>query len=527
MSRVRGGSNSTQIRVSGKPVSAPVDRIDIFIAFDNQALSHVKHRLDAKTIIIGEKDHINNTISENTFSVAFQDIAKDIGNSVYSNTIAVGLLSCLINIDQETVESQIQSFFKSKKPAIISDNIKSIAEGYKRGSQINNTLQKSFNIEKSDIDKPYLLLNGAQSVGLGALAGGCSFISSYPMSPSTGVLTFLSKHQEKFDVIVEQAEDEISAINMGLGAWFAGARALVTTSGGGFALMTEGLSLAGMIESPMVIHVAQRPGPATGLPTRTEQGDLLMTLYAGHGEFPRIIYAPGTLLQGFQLTKKAFDIADRYQIPVIILTDQAFIDSLSMVEKSALSTSDIEEYIIKTSDDYKRYEITNDGISPRGIPGFGSGFVCVDSDEHDEYGRITEDMRVRNQMNEKRMKKHDLLLNEIVAPTFHGPKEYRNLVLCWGSTFPIIKEAVQMLGRSDIGLLHFSQVYPIHSSIKKYLDKSMKTIMIENNQTGQFARLIKTETGAKIDHRIVQYSGLPFTVETIKKRLKDILEEKP
>ena len=232
--------------------------------------------------------------------------------------------------------------------------------------------------------KTELLLSGSDAISLGALAGGCDYVCGYPMSPSTSVLEKMAAYAKKFDIIVEQVEDEIGVVNMALGAWYAGARALVTTSGGGFALMCEGISLGGMIESPLVLHLAQRPGPATGLPTRTEQGDLDMVLYAGHGDFPRIILAPGTLADGFTLTQKAFNLSAKYQVPVFILTDQFFVDSRYNTPVFDTGDLKVEKHIVKTDKDYKRFSLTKNGISPRGIPGYGSGNVCADSDEHDE-----------------------------------------------------------------------------------------------------------------------------------------------
>ncbi|MGQ9465518.1 MAG: hypothetical protein ACUVQ4_07415 [bacterium] len=258
-------------------------------------------------------------------------------------------------------------------------------------------------------------MEGSEIIGLGAVAAGCNFIAAYPMTPSSGTWTYLAQHGEKFGIITEQSEDEISAMNMGLGASYAGARAMVSTSGGGFDLMAEGLSLAGVQETPIVIHLAQRPGPATGLPTRTEQADLELALYAGHGEFPRIILAPGTPEQGFYLTQRAFNLAEIYQMPVFVLTDQFFIDSLYTVKHFDVKGVKIENRIVKTTKEYKRYMLTHNGISPRGIPGYGTGFVCADCHHHDEDGHISEDLNLRTGMVNKLMKKANVIKNEIIS----------------------------------------------------------------------------------------------------------------
>jgi 2-oxoglutarate ferredoxin oxidoreductase subunit alpha len=341
------------------------------------------------------------------------------------------------------------------------------------------------------------------------------------MSPSTGVMVFLSQQMKDFDVIVEQAEDEISAVNMALGASYAGARSLVTTSGGGFALMIEGISLAGMIETPVVVHVAQRPGPATGLPTRTEQADLEMVLYAGHGEFPRIIFAPGNIEQALVLSQKAFDLADKFQIPVFILTDQYFVDSYYNTPSLDFSLLKAERYVVKTNEDYKRYSLQSDGISPRGIPGYGEGLVGVDSDEHDEGAHITEDLELRTKMVDKRMSKMDKIEEKAVPPAIFGPQNYKILLIGWGSTYPLIREAVEIIGRDDLAFLHFSQVFPLHEGTKSLLDQAEQIIIIENNATSQLGRLLKLHTGVGIESKILKYSGLPFSVEEIVKNLRD------
>ena len=356
------------------------------------------------------------------------------------------------------------------------------------------------------------------------MAGGCNFISSYPMSPSTAVLTFLARHGRDLGVIAEQAEDEIAAMNMAIGAWYTGARAMVTTSGGGFALMTEGLSLAGMLESPMVVHLAQRPGPATGLPTRTEQADLELALYAGHGEFPRIILAPGNLTQAYACTRLAFDLADRFQIPVFVLTDQYLVDTYYNVEPFEIPKTGPLRYIVKSTADYRRYTQTEDGISPRAIPGWGDGLVVLDSDEHDEQGHITEDLDLRVQMVQKRLhKKLPEIRAAALSPTLIGPKSYKDLILCWGSTLEVVNEAVTLLTRKDLALLHFHQVYPLHADTAAYLKKARRVILLEGNATGQLGKVIQLATGISIERKILRFNGLPLSVEDVALKLKEHL----
>ncbi|MBN1805212.1 MAG: 2-oxoacid:acceptor oxidoreductase subunit alpha [Sedimentisphaerales bacterium] len=527
MSRVRGGLNSTQIRISSGPVRAFVNRIDILVRLNKGAVEHVEKRISPQTIILAEKEIIGDDFDRTGrrfIDVPFTQKASVIGDKIYSNVVAVGTIAGLFGIRPETASNYIKKFFSSKNDDIIQKNLAAIKEGFELGVALEDSSQIKLDIHEDADIKDQILVNGAEAVALGAIAGGCNFISSYPMSPSTAVLVFLAKQAEYFGIIAEQAEDEIAAINMTIGAWYAGARAMVTTSGGGFALMTEGLSLAGMLESPIVIHLAQRPGPATGLPTRTEQADLELALYAGHGEFPRIILAPGTIPDAFTLTQKAFGLADKYQIPVFILTDQYFVDTYYNTLRPDLSGIDIENHIIKTNIDYKRYQLTDNGISPRGIPGNGKGLVVVDSDEHDEAGHITEDLDLRIRMVDKRLKKLELLKNETINPELSGPEDYKNLIVSWGSTYNIVKEALKNLGRDDTALLHFRQVYPLPNQTSDYLQKARKIIIVENNATSQFAKLIKLHTGIEINDKVLKYNGLAFNVEEIEEKLIGLLD---
>ena len=522
MSRIRGGSNSTEIRISSERVSAPVDRIDLLLPFHPDALNHLKTRISPETTVIGDRKNIClDCPSEVTefIDIPFAEISEEVGGRLFMNIIAAGVILGMLNIDMGMVSDFISSFFAKKDERIVSKNIEAVKLGCQKGKELLDSGKIRFAL-KNPLAKNEVLLNGAEAVGLGALAGGCDFLSSYPMSPSTGVMTFLSQHMDDFGIVVEQVEDEIAAINMALGGSYAGARTMVTTSGGGFALMTEGVSLSGMIETPVVIHIAQRPGPATGLPTRTEQADLELALYAGHGEFPRIIFAPGSLQDAFFLTQKAFNLADKYQIPVFILTDQYLMDTFYNCPPFDLEGVDILKHIVRTNKDYKRYLITEDGISPRGIPGFGEGIVGVDSDEHDEESHITEDFELRTRMVDKRLKKMDLILSEIVPLEFLGSEDYEILLVGWGSTFHVIKEALEELDRKEIALLHFKQVYPLNPGTKEIIEKAKRTIYIENNATSQFGKIIKLNTGYTKGESLLKYNGLPFTVEDIVGGLK-------
>lgn len=526
MSRVRGGLNSTLIRVADHAVSSFIDRVDIFVPLSEGATGHLGGRISAKTVFLGEKKIFEKEISDDNpvIDIPFTEIAEEIGDKVYSNTVAIGALAGVLNIDLKEAARSLKQYFGDKDPEIVEKNIEALETGYRRAGESEGASEIEFTLEPDpDIGKQ-ILVSGSDAIGLGAIAGGCNFISSYPMSPSTAVLVFLAGKGRDFGVLAEQAEDEIAAINMAIGAWYAGARGMVTTSGGGLALMTEGISLSAMLETPVVIHLAQRPGPATGLPTRTEQGDLELALHAGHGEFPRIILAPGTLEQGFDLARKAFNLADRFQVPVFILTDQYFMDSYYNTSPFELSGFEIDKNIVRTEEDYKRYRLTEDGISPRGIPGYGKGLVCVDSDEHDEEGHITEDLKLRNRMVEKRLKKLDSIKKETEEPEIYGEEDYRNLVICWGSTLNIVLEAVNILEDKKTSVLHFSQIYPLHEKTAELINKAETIAVVENNATAQFARLLESRAGVEIDHNVLKYDGLCFASDTLAGKLKEIFQ---
>ncbi len=528
MSRIRGGTNSLQLRVSTQRRTAYRGRTDIMVPLNETAIPHLEKysRLDDDTLVIGEDEFVSDRAKRNperTVIMRFTEIAKDVGGKIYSNTVAAGSILALFDVEDETVYEYLTERFGSKGNDVVEQNKNAYHRGVDEGKRIGS---KRFAVDMQPNQKiaAEMLISGTDSVAMGAIAGGCNFIASYPMSPSTGVLVFLSQQATEFGIVVDQAEDEISAMNKGLGAWYAGARAMVTTSGGGFALMSEGLSLAGITETPMVIHLAQRPGPATGLPTRTEQGDLLHVIRTAHGDFPRIVLTPGTLEDGFFLTQRAFNLADKYQVPVFVLTDQYFVDSTSNTPVFDLSSVEVQKHITKTEAGYQRYRLTENGISPRGIPGHGEGLVCVDSDEHDEDGHITEDLHIRVDMVQKRfMKKMQAIRKDFIMPELVGSEDYSTLVVTWGSNYHCVREVIEKMDGRGISMLHFKQTYPLLEDVLEYLEQADTVVAIENNATGQFTKILRDELGFAIspDDMLLKYNGLPFAVEEIEEFLSN------
>jgi len=387
------------------------------------------------------------------------------------------------------------------------------------------------------------LISGNEAVALGALKAGLKFYAAYPMTPATSILHFLAKHEKDYNIIVKQTEDELAAINMTIGANVAGARSMCATSGGGFALMTEAFGLAGMIETPLVCAVVSRPGPATGVPTWTGQGDLRFILHSAPDEFPRIILAPGDALEAFQLSFNAFNLADKYQVPVVILSDKMLAESYFTVNGDDFTKGDFKIERGKISSKVKtqklnsksfqgknqnlkleRYKITKDGVSARAFPGTLGKLFLANSDEHDSWGYSEEDSQNRIDQMDKRMRKLKTIVKDqaLDLPQWFGPKKADITLISWGSSKGVCLEAVsefQNQGTGACNLLHFNQLYPLNvTALKKELSKIKKSICVEGNYSGQFADYLYEQTGYKVDQKFCKYDGRPhFVEETVKK----------
>jgi 2-oxoglutarate ferredoxin oxidoreductase subunit alpha len=530
---VRGGHNFFQIRLADRPVGAPREAIDILVALDRTSIPRYEQFLSAQGIAVYDSKALNEKHrGERFLDIPFVYLAVTHGGSrVMANAVATGAVLGMLGMDLDLFLEAIRDQLGKKGEETVAANLKAAQAGYDFAGR--ECLRCEFSLSARENGR--MLIAGNDAIGLGAVVSGCKFYAAYPMTPSTGIMNFIAGKAKEYGIIVEQAEDEIAAINMVLGASFGGVRAMTGSSGGGFALMAEGVSLAGMTETPVVIAVAQRPGPATGLPTRTEQAELLFVLHAGHGEFPRVIMAPGSPEQAFYLTNRAFDLAERYQIPVFILTDQYLADSEWTYEDLDFGKLVYEDHRLRGDafrglPVYKRHAFTETGVSMLGVPGEADHLVITDSDEHSEEGHIIEDAETRRKMTEKRLfLKMPLIRKEISPPGMMGSREPEIVLAGWGSTYGVIKEVVDLLGESKkIAMLHFGEVYPLPERDRldylAILKRAKLTIAVENNATNQFAYLFRAETGYSFDMLVNKYDGRPFTVEGLLGEINGYIE---
>ncbi|MFC2039403.1 2-oxoacid:acceptor oxidoreductase subunit alpha, partial [Chloroflexota bacterium] len=500
--------------------------VDILLALNRESIELHRGELVRGGVVVCDIEKAKDISSDGVlFGVPLERLAEDkAGSRLMANTVALGVALGLLGYDSEILASVLQEHFGGGE--IGEGNLRAAAAG---SEYARNNFQGEFKKHLSPIgDQKRMLITGNEAIALGAIAAGCTFMAAYPMTPATSIMEYLAGKSDELGLAVVQPEDELSAINMIVGAAFAGARAMTATSGSGFALMVEGLGLAGITETPIVAVLAQRPAPAVGLPTRTEQGDLQFVLTAAPGEFPRAILAPATIEDSFWLTVKAFNIAEKYQLPVILLTDQHLAASYATVDKFDLSQVSIDRGLLLSREEivspgeYKRHQITPSGISPRALPG-GSALVVTDSDEHDEEGHPIEDADTRTRMMLKRLRKLDAMMGEIEQPRIYGPQKAESTIIGWGSTYGAVKEAVDIMRGEglDMNFMHLNQLWPFPAeAMSDALDGTRRSFVVENNATGQLGRLIRSETGKKVTGTISKFDGRPFTPALIVQELK-------
>jgi 2-oxoglutarate ferredoxin oxidoreductase subunit alpha len=562
---IRGGHNVMQTVVGEEPVFSPVLHTDFLVALNQETIELHKHELRETSGILYDSERQLDTSSLpehiDIFGIPLVKIAKDLGGiEVMRNTVAMGATMALLGGELQLLKDLIAEEFGDKKPEITELNHQACQAGYdyarKNFKDKVKEILKPRNLETSKLEtgnSKLIVLTANEAVAAGAIAAGLQFAAIYPMTPTSNILHTLAPLQEKYGFIYKQPEDEISAINMAIGAAFAGARAMVATSGGGFCLMTEGYGLAGITETPLVIIEGMRGAPATGLPTWTEQGDLRFVLHAHQGDFPRIILAAGDAEEAFHLTMLAFNLAEKYQTPVAVLIDKMLCESHQsfapfqydeyQIDRGKLATGSTTSEVKnpKTSEvdglgvdsgDYHRYALSDDGISPRALPGQGLHFVA-NSDEHTPIGYSDEEADNRLQQMQKRMQKLQTCRSQDMAqPVVYGPPEADITLVSWGSNKGSILQAMKQWNNGSmkqsnnitINYIHNTWMNPFPAEIMRQLLLQAKYLInIECNYSAQHAGLIKQHTGLDILDNLLKYDGRPIYPEEIVAKIKSVV----
>ena len=532
MSRIRGGHNFFQIRVAERPLYTFDDTLHLLLAFNRETVElHWKDLIEGGGVLHDTTIKVPKPELEargvQDFDLPLYKIAEEQGgHKIMMNTAAIGAMAGLADFEFDSIADVLQSNFKRKGSDAVNSNLKVADYAYKLAQdQYGDSFPWKLQARPGQPQR--MIMNGNQAIAMGALAAGCKFISTYPMTPASTITEWLASHAARFGIVQKQTEDEIAAILMAIGAAHAGVRAMTASSGGGFCLMVEALGLAGMTETPLVIAEVQRAGPSTGLPTRTEQSDLEFVLYASHGEFPRIVIAPGTVEQCFEAGHRAFNLAEKYQTPVIILSDLYLSNALRTLDKDAIDFRQIRidrgDYLDYSALDnltngYLRHSATESGLSPRAVPGHENAVYITTGDEHSADGFITEGSDDRNEQMEKRMRKLERAAKEMNLPIWYGPAEADTTLVGWGSTVGALLEASDRLNAAGqpTNVLQFVDMFPLDEDvISAELDKIREMVVVEQNYTGQLAHVLRGLTGRKADRKVLKYDGRPMSPDEI------------
>lgn len=523
-SLIRGGHNTYQVHASKEPVFAQRNAVDLLIALNKEGIELHLEELSADSLLIFDKEHQKIEPEKYNLKAKLLDLPmirlaqESGGEEVMANNVALGASVYLAGLDLTVLNQVITEVFADKDPKIINLNQQAAQRGY---DFVKSKHQPLFTTTKQETS--HLTMTGNEAIALGALAGGLQFYAAYPMTPSSSILHYLAKNANSTGIVVKHAEDEISVINMAIGASFAGARAMVGTSGGGFCLMVEALGLAGITELPIVVFEGQRPGPALGLPTWTDQGDLKFVLSASHGEFPRFVLAPSDAFEAFELSRRAMILAETYQTPVILLSDKYLAESRYSLQLETETFTNTRSNITTTPTPdqtgfFPRYKLVDSPVSLRSIPGTAGGVYIANADEHDQYGLSTEESAMRTNQVNKRNRKLELMRLEIPKQFWEEEPQTVLTFISFGSTKGAIKAAREILINENIATNHLnlSWLWPFPmEQVKQVLDNSQNVVVVEGNSEGQLANLIAQETGIIIKNRLNRYDGRPFYPEEI------------
>lgn len=537
-SLIRGGHNVVKVRIATKSFMGMNRDLHLLVALNAESVEkHVEALSENALVIYDPKDKEwtakDFPKSVHLIPIPLREIISSLSaDIVMRNTVALGASVALLGAPFESFVHVLEGQFLHKGQEVVDENVKIAKAGYDYIKE-HFASETSLHLDVGTFNEKIAIVNGSEALGLGAVRAGLKFAAIYPMTPINSLITFLADHAKRLGLVYKQPEDEIAGINMAIGASVAGVRSMVATSGGGFALQVEGLSLAGMIEVPLVIDMGMRVGPATGMPTYTEQGELLFVTFAGHGDFPRIVLAPGDAEEAYSLTRLAFEMADKYQIPVFVLTDKYLNESqwslpVSVLEKPA--PIDRGKLVMgdtgKADGEFQRYDTTvADGVSPRSVPGTKNGVYYANSYEHDGTGHMTDTAEGRVIMSDKRLRKAEAMKHDIPVPPVFGDLDADVTLVCWGSTKGAVLTAMEML-RADgkkVSVLYMNWLFPFPSTeVASVLSRAKRVIDIEQNATAQLATLIRMSTGLEIKEKILKYDGRPLLPEEVIERIGDI-----
>lgn len=541
-SLIRGGHNIAMVRTSKEKVYAHSDKIDILLALNKETIDLHLHEMAENGVIIFDNESID--LSEEIlekckfYPVPLARITNEFGGDrIMKNTVALGASFAIIGLGFGPVENVLQTTFARKGPEVVAHNVAVARGGF---DYVEQNFKETFHKKVSAVSgaPKRMVISGNEAIALGALKAGVKFMAAYPMTPVTSIMLLIAKYGVKHKIVMKHAEDEIAAINMTIGAAHMGLRAMTATAGGGFSLMVEALGMAAITETPLVVVEGMRPGPSTGLPTWTDQADLRFLMHASQGEFPRVLFLPGDSTECFEMTLKAFNLAEKYQMLCLILTDKYLGESVESVELfnqnytvdrgELLSMEEAEK--IK-SGDYKRYEITETGVSKRAVPGYPNTIYTSSTDEHREDGNLDESGENRTKMVDKRARKLVTLRRESLTESdmieLHGDKNAELTIVSWGSTKGAILEAMNTANAQGlkVNFLQIKIVLPFPmQEVTRILEKAKSTLLIETNSEGQMGGVVREKTGIELKNKLLRYDGRPFNAAEIFEKIKTIFK---
>ncbi|WP_078546985.1 2-oxoacid:acceptor oxidoreductase subunit alpha [Litchfieldia alkalitelluris] len=536
-SRIKGGHTNNKIRVSTTQVRSISDDLDILVAFDQETIDVNFHELRSGGVVIADAK-FNPTIPDDSkatlYAVPFTEIASELGTSLMKNMVAVGASSALLDLDINVYLEVVQEIFGRKGQQIVEKNMEAIKAGAEYLKEQLGDSIKTMQLEKAD-GKKRMFMIGNDAIAMGALAGGARFMPAYPITPASEIMEYLIKKLPEYGGTVIQTEDEIAACTMAIGGNYAGVRTLTASAGPGLSLMMEAIGLSGITETPLVIVDTQRGGPSTGLPTKQEQSDLMAMIYGTHGEIPKVVMAPSTVQEAFYDSVEAFNIAEEYQCPVILLTDLQLSLGKQTVEPLDFSKVEIRRGKLDLNpelpdnpnkDYFKRFEVTEDGVSPRIVPGTKNGIYHVTGVEHDESGKPSESATNRNAQMDKRLRKLDNIKFDTPVHKNAPHEEADVLIVGFNSTRGTIEEAMVRLEKDGIKAnhAHVRLLHPFPSKeLLPLMKSSKKVVVVENNATGQLANIMKMNVGhAEKITNVLKYDGNPFLPHEIHTKCKEL-----